>query len=201
MTTSPKILAFAGSARKDSHNKKLIRVASGMAEELGSVVTLADMADYEAPLFNEDMEALSGIPESMQRFKTLIKAADGFLIATPEYNGFFPALIKNAFDWCTRVEEGEKVMEPTMGKRVGIMAAAPGPLGGVRAIPRLRDCMAEYGIMAVTGFATVPMAGEVFDDAGSLTSDKALKQVRGVVERLVETLSCSPSQSGLHKQQ
>ncbi len=188
MTTSPVILAFAGSARRDSLNKKLIRAAAKMAGGLGATVTLADLADYDAPLFNEDLEQASGMPEAMQRFKALMMAADGFLIATPEYNGFFPAVIKNTFDWCTRPAEGEAIMAPTMGKRVGLMAASPGVLGGVRAIPRLRDCMAEYGIMAVSGFATVPKAKEAFDENGNLTAAPAIKALSGVVERLVEEI-------------
>lgn len=188
MTTTPRILAFAGSARKDSLNKKLIRAAVAMAEGKGASVTLADLADYDAPLFNEDIETASGVPEAMQRFKALMMAADGFLIATPEYNGFFPAVIKNTFDWCTRPAEGETIMAPTMGKRVGLMAATPGALGGVRAIPRLRDCMAEYGVMAVSGFATVPKARDAFDDEGNLTPAPAIKAVTGVVERLVEAI-------------
>lgn len=188
MVSNPSILAFAGSARRDLLNKRLISVAIGMARDQGADVVLADMADYDAPLFNQDLEATSGLPESMQRFKALMMAADGFLIATPEYNGFFPALIKNTFDWCTRNAEGEAPMAATMGKRVGIMAAAPGGLGGVRAIPRLRDCMAEYGVMAVPGFATLPKAGEAFDDNGNLINEQAANTVKGVVERLIASL-------------
>jgi len=154
----------------------------------GANVTLADLADFDAPLFNEDLEAASGVPEAMVRFKALMMEADGFLIATPEYNGFFPALIKNTFDWCTREVEGEAIMAATMGKRVGLMAASSGVLGGVRAVPRLRDCLAEYGVMAVSGFATVPKAKEAFDEAGSLVSERAIKQVKGVVTRLVQAL-------------
>ncbi len=191
MAASPAILAFAGSARKDSHNRKLVAVAARMAEELGADVTLLDMADYDAPLFNGDMADDDGLPETMQRLKAQMKASDGFLIATPEYNGFFPALIKNVFDWCTNIEEGEKIMEPTMGKRVGIIAAATGPLGGVRVIPRMRDLMAEYGVMSVPGFATLPFADQAFDGDGNLTNEKAEKQVRGVVKRLVEALQAS----------
>lgn len=188
MTGTPNILAFAGSARRGSLNKKLVASAVPMAEELGANITLADMADYGAPLFNEDLESASGIPESMQRFKALMLAADGFLIATPEYNGFPPALIKNTFDWCTRVAEGEAPMAATTGKRVGILAAAPGGLGGVRAVPRLRDCMAEYGIMAVPGFATLSKAGDAFNEEGELVNEQAVKTVRGVVERLIDAL-------------
>jgi chromate reductase len=186
--TAPRILAFAGSAKKASLNKKLIRIAANMANEQGADVNLVDLADFEAPVFNEDYEAKHGLPNSMKQLKVMMVSADGFLIATPEYNGFFPALIKNTFDWCTRVEKGETPMAPTTGKRVGIVAASPGGRGGIRAIPRLRDCLAEYGIMAVPGFATVPMAGDAFGEDGDLNNEASRNQVAGVVERLLAAL-------------
>ncbi len=190
MVQTPKILAFSGSARTDSVNKKFIAVGARAAEAAGARVTLVDMADYDAPLYNGDLEAASGLPGTMKQFKALMLAHDGFLISSPEYNGFFPALIKNTFDWCTRAEaEGEDGMASTTGKFVGLMAASPGGLGGVRCIPRLRDCLAEYGIQAVSGFATLPGAMQAFNDDGSLNNDKAQATVDGLVARLVKALS------------
>ena len=186
MSDVPKILAFSGSARAASVNKKFISIGARAAEGAGARVTLVDMADFDAPLYNGDLETERGLPDTMKAFKALMLDHHGFLISTPEYNGFFPALIKNTFDWCTRAEvEGENGMAATMGKPVGLMAASPGGLGGVRVIPRLRDCLAEYGCMAVSGFATLPGAMEAFNEDGSLKSEHAQNTVNGLVQRLV----------------
>lgn len=189
MAHTPKILAFSGSARRESVNKKFIAVGARAIESAGGEVTLVDMADYDAPLYNGDLEAESGLPDAMKQFKALMKSHDGFLISSPEYNGFFPALIKNTFDWCTRAEEeGEDGMASTTGKFVALMAASPGGLGGVRCIPRLRDCMAEYGITAVSGFATLPGAFQAFSDDGTLNAERAQVTVDGLAQRLVDAL-------------
>jgi chromate reductase, NAD(P)H dehydrogenase (quinone) len=189
MAQAPKILAFSGSARRGSVNKKFITVGARAAEAAGAKVTLVDMADYGAPLFNGDLEEASGLPETMKHLKSMMLRHDGFLISSPEYNGFFPALIKNTFDWCTRAEsQGEDGMAGTTGKFVGLMAASPGGLGGVRCIPRLRDCLAEYGITAVSGFATLPGAFQAFNDDGTLNNEKAQATVDGLVGRLVTAL-------------
>ncbi len=189
MTNVPKILAFSGSARAASLNKRFIAVGARAVEAAGGAVTLVDLADFEAPLYNGDLEDGQGRPENMNRFRELMLAHDGFLISTPEYNGFFPALIKNTFDWCTRATpEDENGMAATMDKPVGLMAAAPGGLGGVRVIPRLRDCLAEYGCRAVSGFATLPFAGDAFDDDGNLTVEKAQATVDVLAARLISAL-------------
>ena len=189
MTTAPKILAFAASARKASFNKQLIKVGATALRDAGAMVTLIDMADYDAPLYNGDLEAEQGLPLTMKAFKAQLNDHDGYLIASPEYNGFFPALIKNAFDWCTRPEtSGEDAMSITRGKFAGLMSASPGGLGGIRALPRLRDCMAEYGIMTATGFATLPGASQAFNNDGTLKSEQDQSRVDILAQRLIHLL-------------
>ena len=97
-----KILAFAGSARKDSLNKKLLKIAAAGAQTAGADVTLVDLADFELPLFNQDLESEQGMPEKAGEFKRLMIAHDGFLIASPEYNSAFSPLLKNTIDWASR---------------------------------------------------------------------------------------------------
>ena len=162
MSTSPKILAFSGSARTGSLNKKLIAVAAKAAAEQGAEVTLIDLADYAAPIYSGDDEAANGLPHSIIALKNLMKNHQGLLIATPEYNGSVPPLLVNTFAWCSRSEEGDTPLIATMGKPVGLMAASPGGLGGVRVIPRLRDFLAELGCVSVSGFAIVPQRSAGF---------------------------------------
>ena len=96
------IVAFAGSTRKDSYNKVLVRLAAEMAEEAGARVTLLDLADFPAPLYDGDLESDSGLPEKAAEFKKLLDQADAFLIASPEYNSSISAVLKNSIDWASR---------------------------------------------------------------------------------------------------
>ncbi|NOT85612.1 MAG: NAD(P)H-dependent oxidoreductase, partial [Methylococcaceae bacterium] len=99
-----KILAFAGSARKDSFNQKLVNIAARGAESVGAAVTVLTLADFEMPLYNADFEASFGLPEKAKAFKQLLIEHDGFLIASPEYNSAFSPLLKNVIDWASRAE-------------------------------------------------------------------------------------------------
>ena len=92
---APKIIAFAGSARKDSFNKALVKIAAKGAEQEGATVTLLDLKDYPLPLFDEDLEKEQGTPENAVKLKQLFASHDGYLIASPEYNSSISPLLKN----------------------------------------------------------------------------------------------------------
>ena len=184
---SGKILVFAGSARKGSFNKKLAAAAHRLAVEAGLEAALADLADYEAPVYNGDIEAGGGLPAPMREFRSLIASHDGLLIVTPEYNGHVPPLLVNTFSWASR-PDGDDKSNVFAGKRVAIAAASPGGLGGVRVVPRLRDMVAELGAVAVPGFVTLPGAPDAFDGEGNLTAEAPKEALRGLVQRLAEAL-------------
>jgi chromate reductase len=182
-----KILVFAGSARTGSFSKKLAAFAAKALGEAGGKVTLIDLANYPAGVYNGDDEASHGIPEKMKEFKALIASHDGLFIATPEYNGSVPPLLVNVLSWASRPEGKEASCAAFAGKKVAISASSPGGLGGVRVVPRLRDYMAELGAITIPGFATVPQAHEAFSDEGELTNSFAVDTVKDLAERLVAT--------------
>jgi len=103
-----KILAFAGSLRKDSYNKKLVKVAIKGAEAAGAQVTYLDLRDLQLPIYDGDLEAEVKLPEGGRRLKDLMESHDGFLISCPEYNSSISAALKNAIDWASRPQHGEK---------------------------------------------------------------------------------------------
>jgi len=181
------ILVFAGSARKDSFNKKLAQYAAKILAEKGIDHSLADLNDYEAPVYHGDLEAESGIPESMRAFKALMKLHDAFLIASPEYNGFVPPLLINTFSWCSRPEEGESNLVATRGKYVGLMATSPGPMGGIRMLPRLREALHDLGAMVVPGPIAVGSAMNTFDADGNLTDDGMAGRIKSLIDTLTKT--------------
>ena len=97
--TSPKIIALSGSSRDKSWNKKLVGIAADGARSVGAEVTNINLADFPMPLYNGDLEEKQGLPNAVQDLKSLMINCDGFLIASPEYNGGYSALLKNAIDW------------------------------------------------------------------------------------------------------
>ncbi|GGW74171.1 NADPH-dependent FMN reductase [Alteromonas halophila] len=175
-----KLLAFAGSTRNGSFNQAILDVAVEGAREAGAEVTLISLADFEMPIFNEDDESEHGIHANAKAFKELLKSHDGFLIATPEYNSSYPALLKNAIDWASRMEEGEKPLEAYKGKVAGIMAASPGGLGGMRALAALRLLLENIGTMVLPNQRSVAKAGDLVDDSGKLTDEKTTRFLKNL---------------------
>ena len=111
-----KVLAFSGSARKASFNQAVAAVAANGAKLAGAEVTLINLGDYPMPIFNEDDESANGMPEKAEEFKRLLLGHDAFIIVSPEYNSSYPALLKNAIDWASRMQEGEKPLQAYKGK-------------------------------------------------------------------------------------
>ena len=179
------ILVFAGSARKDSFNKKLARFAAQILEERNISYSLVDLADHVAPVYNGDDEAASGIPASMKAFKQLMKSHRAFLIASPEYNGFVPPLLTNTFSWCSRPEEGDSNLVATRGKYVGLMATSPGGMGGIRMLPRLREELCDLAAIVVPGSVSVGSAMTAFDDDGRITDEGTSRRIAGLIDCLM----------------
>ena len=126
MASPVKILAFAGSLRRDSYNKKLVRVAAAGARGAGAEVTELDLRNLPLPIFDEDLEAADGLPPNARRLKDLMLAHDGFLISAPEYNSSITAVLKNAIDWASRPVVGEPPLACFVGKVASLIAASPG---------------------------------------------------------------------------
>ncbi len=169
------ILGFAGSLRRASYNRALIAAAQSLAPE-SMRITIHDLIDV--PLYNGDIEA-AGDPPGVVAFKQAIAAADGVLIATPEYNHGVPGVVKNAIDWASRPARGA----PLGGKPVGLIGASPGQTGTARGQSQLRQafeftnsyCMPQPEIL-------VFRAHEKFDAAGNLTDEKTAQYLRAYLE-------------------
>src|SRR5437660_769473 len=135
-----KILAFAGSAKKDSYNKKLVAIAVEGARAAGAEVTLIDLKDYPLPIMDEDLEK-EGTPANATKLKELFKAHDALLIASPEYNSSITPLLKNTIDWVSRPAPGEKPLAAYTGKVALLIAASPGGFGGLRGLVTVRSIL------------------------------------------------------------
>ena len=189
---TPKILAFAGSLRAESFNRKAVTVAAGGARAAGAEVTLIDFRDFPMPIYDGDLEASEGLPGPAREFKQLLMAHHGVLVATPEYNSQFPALLKNALDWASRREGDEAPLVAYTGKVAGVLSASPGALAGLRGQTLLRAQLAYLGMVVVPERVGIGTAHKAFDDAGKL-KDPAQQhavealgaQTANLVQRLV----------------
>lgn len=187
---APKILAFAGSSRKDSFNKKLLAIAASGAQEAGADVKVIDLSDYPMPLYNQDMEVENGIPENALKFKRLLIEHDAFIIASPEYNSALSPLLKNTIDWASRAEsDDEPPLVAYQGKMAVIMAASPGALGGLRGLVFLRMLLANIGVTVLPDQQTIPQAFKAFNDKGSLIDDRKQNNVINLGKKLSAAVS------------
>lgn len=189
--TRPRLVAFAGSLRKGSWNEKLIQVAANAARNSGAEVKVLDLGHYALPLFSQDIEDLDGGPPAARELRKDFGAADGFLIASPEYNGFFTPLIKNVLDWASRFEDTPEDPDIFHGKPAAIISASPGAMGGLRALPHLRLLLSNLGLLVLPDQVAVGKAHTLLpDDSNQPLKDAFLqKRIEDLSRSLVDLAS------------
>ncbi len=175
--TQAKILAFAGSARKDSFNKKLVQIAAAGATRAGAEVTLIDLKQFPLPMFDQDLEQANGVPEHAVRLKQLFVEHDGLLIAAPEYNSSITPLLKNSIDWVSRATGDEPPLVAFQGKATALMSASPGGLGGLRGLVHVRSILGNIGVLVLPDQVAIPKAFQAFGDNGQLLDERKQAQV------------------------
>jgi len=183
------VLVFAGSARKDSFNKKLARAAAEKASSIGLEAAFIDLADYEMPLYNGDIEAEHGLPESALRLKEVFAAHQGLLISCPEYNSSITPLLKNTIDWLSRGGEGEAPLAAFRGKVAGLMGASPGALGGLRGLVHVRSILGNIGVWVAPTQVALGKAHAAFDDDGKLIDEAASKRLAALLDEMTGALT------------
>ena len=171
------ILGFAGSLRKDSYNKSILRAARELAPEDAEI----EIFDLEGiPPFNQDLE--TKMPEKVKEFKARIEAADAILIATPEYNYSIPGVIKNAIDWASRPYGDNSFQD----KPVAVMSASIGMLGGARAQYHLRQTFVFLDMHPINApEAIVNFADEKIDENGRIIDGETRERIGQLLENLV----------------
>ncbi len=192
MTNPPKILAFAGSTREASVNKKLVQIAAEGARKAGAEVTYIDLRDLPMPLYDGDLEAKEGIPETARKFKELLIAHQGFLIASPEYNSSITPVLKNAIDWASRSQPGEPMLVAFKDKVAVLMSASPGALGGLRGLTHVRSILSSIGVLVLPDQKSVSKAFEAFDADDKLKDPNQqadIEQLGGKLVTVVAALS------------
>lgn len=182
-----KLLFLAGSARKDSLNKKLAKYACDLAAKHDDIeAEFIDLKDYEMPLYDGDLEDAKGLPEATKRLKEKFIACDGFFIANPEYNSSITPLLKNTVDWMTRPHmEDEPRLAAFAGKTCALAAASPGGLGGMRVLPIVRSLFSNIDVLVIPQQMSLGNGFDAFDENGALIKDADQKRLKGVIESFV----------------
>ncbi len=174
------IIALSGALRRASYNTALLRAAAALAPD---GVTIDVRTLHGIPLYDGDLEA-EGIPAAVTTLREAIRAADGLLIATPEYNNSIPGVLKNGLDWLSRPSgEGARLFG---GRPVAVVGATPGGFGTVQAQDAMLSVLRAFGCDAwFGGRLMLSHASAAFDADGHLTEEKLLNQLRSFIEGFV----------------
>ncbi|MFM7331554.1 MAG: NADPH-dependent FMN reductase [Brachymonas sp.] len=190
------ILIFAGSSRVQSFNRKLAKEAARLVREADGHPTYLELADLNIPLYNADLEA-GGTPASVIRLKEMMHAHSGWIIASPEYNGSYTALLKNTLDWASSpAKPGPECSEdeaarwksgtkPFAGKVVGLLSASPGMLGGLRSLDHLAPLLRNLQCWLTPQQFALAKSGDAFNAQGLLKDEAAVAKVKAVVDQVI----------------
>lgn len=185
---TPTFVVLAGSLRKGSFNKKLAKAAIDPIEKAGGKALYVDLADYQMPLYDADLEAESGLPDKAKELKKLLAASNGILIASPEYNGSITGVLKNTIDWLSRQEDdNEPPLAAFKGKVAALASASPGALGGLRGLVHVRAILGNIGVLVMPSQLAISKAYQAFDDGGALKDEAEIEKLSTLVTELVAT--------------
>ena len=183
-----KLLIFAGSTRLNSFNRKLAAVAAGLARARGAEVTHIELADFDVPMYNADLEA-RGTPLDVMKLKQLMFEHPAWIICSPEYNASYSALLKNTLDWASSPVKSEPDWQDGFksftGKVVGVLSASPGALGGLRSQSHLVPLLFNSQCWVAPKTFALGHAGDAFDAHGALIKDADRNNVQAVIDQVL----------------
>jgi len=179
------IISICGSLRKGSYNRMVMTALPKLAPPGMSIEEAPSFADF--PLYNADIQNSTGFPAAVTALAEAIRAADGVIFCTPEYNFSIPGGLKNALDWVSRLQN-----QPFAGKPIAIQSASPGPLGGARVQYDLRKTMVFLDALTLNkpeifiGNCATKLdekTGELKDDTTRNFIKQQLEAFAGFIER------------------
>ena len=178
-----KLVAFAGSNRRESMNRKALALAVEGARAAGAEVDVVDLRDHPMPIYDAEWHAANGVPEPMLSLRKKMIEADGLLIASPEYNTSITPLLKNTIDWLSQDVDGQSGTLPFANKVIGLMGASAGAFGTIRALPHVSYILSNLGAFVLPVVA-VPRAHELMNDDGTVKNERAAKSLRELGARV-----------------
>ena len=188
--TRPRILALAGSSRRESLARRLAQACVEPLSEAGAVVELIELGDYPMPLYNSDLERESGLPATAAALQRELHGSDGLLVVNPEYNGSITPLLKNTLDWCSRPnpeDEARSGGAVFAGRAAAVLATSPGPMGGMRVLFHVRDILGYLGMHVIPQQLGVGNAGGAFAADGRLANERQQGMLEATLQSLATT--------------
>lgn len=174
------LLLFAGSLRKDSFNKKLLKIAEGILAKDGCNITVADIKALNIPVYDGDIES-AGMPDGVKKLGEMTAKAQAIIIASPEYNGSISSPLKNTIDWLSRLRP-----VPLESKPVLLMGATLGMFGANRGMLHGRDCFEKlFAFVYPEGFG-LSKASEAFTPDGQFADAKQLERLSGTLKKFID---------------
>src|SRR6201991_1079390 len=185
--SAQKILVIPGSLRTGSLNAKLAATIALELATAGAEVTRISLSDFPLPIYDGDLQAKSGVPKTAVNLKRMMVSHHGVLIVTPEYNSSVPALVKNTFDWVSRVQDPHEARGQVFRERIFAIAAASGNrLGGTRALAALRLILTACHATVIPNQLALSFADEAYDDMDRLKNQADIDALKGLVRQLID---------------
>jgi NAD(P)H-dependent FMN reductase len=189
------VLVFGASLRRDSLNNRLAALAAKVAEHSGATVDEARIVDFDCPFYDGDLEAAQQFPEGVHAFCKRLKAADAFIVASPEYNASMPGVLKNLIDWTSRLRP-----QPFNGKQGFLLSASPSMVGGNRGLWALRIPFEHLGARIYPDMFSLAQAHEAFGVDGRISNDMLQKRFEDTVRCFLDLVEAAKHYPGLQKQ-
>ena len=182
-----KILVIPGSLRTGSLNAKLAAVAAHALALEGAEITRISLSDFPLPIYDGDLQAKSGVPKHAVNLKRMMAAHHGVLIVTPEYNSSVPALLKNAIDWVSRVQDAHETRGQVFRGRVFAIASASGNrLGGARALAALRLILSACHAQVIPNQLALAFADDAYDEMDRLKNTADADALKALARQLID---------------
>lgn len=192
---SVRFLVFGASMRKGSLNDILASLAGAVVEEKGGSIESAVMTDFECPPYDLDVELSKGLPAGAQALHDKLVAADGFIIASPEYNASMPGVLKNTIDWVSRFRP-----QPFNGKQALLMGASPSMTGGKIGLWALRQPLEHLGARVYPDMFALAQAHHAFDAKGRIADAKLQHWFETTIECFIDLVEASKHYPHMKKQ-
>lgn len=190
-----RVLVFHASLRKESENAKLANLAANSVKREGREVDVADIREFDCPSYDQDVERDQGIPPGAKELCRRLKAADAFMIASPEYNASLPGVLKNVIDWTSRFRP-----QPFNGKQAFLMSASPSMAGGNRGLWSLRIPLEHLGARVYPDMFSLAQSNEAFGTTGRLLNDVLQKRFDDTLGCFLDLVEAARHYPGLKKQ-
>lgn len=176
-----RLVTVAASLRKESYNRKLLLQAVRECRALDIEVDNLDFGEILCPNYDGDAEAKTGIAQGALRFATSLAAADGIILASPEYNFSIPGVLKNVIDWTSRIRP-----TPFRGLSGLLLSASAGAIGGIRGLWQLRIPLEGCGVVVFPDMYSLPNAGSAFTKEGGLEDKSRSDRLVSLLKNFLE---------------